>query len=187
MRLAAYFILAYVALGLQLGLGDYGSYAGASPNLVLLAVVFIAVNARRDAALLGCFSMGVMQDLLTRQPPGLYALSYGLVALAVSGAAGVVHRAHPLTHLSMAFVGGLITAGVLLLHGWVHPAAPPVEAETPTAVAAGASLPAIRLDPMTEFARVIYTAVLAPLVLGVLQRFKRAFSFQAPHPKIRAY
>ena len=73
MRWITYFILAYVILGLQIGAGPFLRFQGASPNLVLLAVIFITMNAPRDAALLGAFSLGVMQDLLTAQPPGLFA------------------------------------------------------------------------------------------------------------------
>ena len=187
MRWAAYFILAYVALGLQVGLGDHIRVYGATPNLVLLAVCFIAIHAPRDAALLGCFSMGLMQDLLTLQPLGLFALSYGLVALAITGAGHVLYREHPLTHLSLAFGAALMTMAVLLINDWLRP---PGEALTPQEVgsAGGAEVPAagpVRLDVLTEFARVVYTAVLAPFVLYVLQRFRRAFAFQSARARIR--
>src|SRR5947209_11369077 len=105
MRWLAYFIFAYVVLALQIGLAPYLAYQGAAPNFVLLAVVFIAINAPRDAALLGSFSLGVLQDLLTQQTPGLFALSYGLLALAAVGMQHVVYREHPLTHFSVALAG----------------------------------------------------------------------------------
>jgi hypothetical protein len=38
---------------------------------------------------------------------------------------------------------------------------------------------------MTLFYSALYTAILAPLVLGLLNRVKRAFSFQPPRRKIR--
>src|ERR671913_1284868 len=119
MRWFAYFILAYFAIALQIGLAPYVRYNNAAPNLVLLAAVFIALNAPRDAALLGCFCLGVLQDLVTQQPPGLFALSYGVVAMFVVSTHHDVYREHPLTHFSMALIGGLVTAGVLLLHGWI--------------------------------------------------------------------
>ncbi len=50
MRWLPYFILAYVALGVQVGLGHYVSYKGAAPNLVLVAAVFIGLNAPPPAA-----------------------------------------------------------------------------------------------------------------------------------------
>src|SRR5678809_627478 len=105
MRWLAYFILAYLALALQIGLAPYLQYRGAAPNLVLLAAVFVALNAPRDAALLGCFCLGVMQDLVTQQQLGLFALSYGLMGLVVFGLNQVVDRDHPLTHFSMTLLG----------------------------------------------------------------------------------
>jgi rod shape-determining protein MreD len=183
MRWFAYFILAYLALGLQVGLGSYISYGGVTPNLVLIAGIFIAMNAPRDAALLGCFGMGVMHDLLTHQPPGLFALAYGLVGLMVAGSNQVVYREHPLTHFMFALVGGIVVAVVVLLHGWVHP---PGIAETRWVGGGSGAVPATQVSvgaarpsPALEFGRALYTAVLAPLVLGVLQRMKRVFGFQA--------
>ena len=146
MRWLAYFILAYVAVALQIGLGPFLRYKGAQPNLVLLAAVFIALNAPREAALLGCLCMGLLQDLVTQQPPGLFALAYGLTAMVAVAVHQVVYREHPLTHFSLALVGGLITMTVLLVHGWVHHAAP--KAVGPDGAA---TLPAIRLSPGVEF------------------------------------
>jgi rod shape-determining protein MreD len=187
MRWLTYFILAYIALGVQIGLGDYVSYQGAAPNLVLLAAIFIAVNAPRDAALLGCFAMGAMQDLLTHQPPGLYAFAYGIVGLMVAGTNQVVYREHPLTHFSMALGGGLVVAVILLVHGWIQP---PGAREIRWIGGAGptqttqVSVEAVRTSPATEFTRAIYTAVLSPIVLGLLQRGKKVFSFQPPRRKL---
>src|SRR5256885_17206422 len=104
MRWLAYFILAYLAIAVQIGLGPFMRYHEAQPNFVLLAGIFIALNAPRDAALLGCFCMGLIQDLVTQQPPGLFALSYGLTALVVVGSHHVVNREHPLTHFGMTLI-----------------------------------------------------------------------------------
>jgi rod shape-determining protein MreD len=187
MRWFAYLILAYLALGLQVGLGDYVAFRGATPNLVLLAVIFLAINAPREAALIGCFGLGVLHDLLTHQAPGLYALGYGLVALTGTRTNQVVYRDHPLTHVSMAFGGGLLVAAILLLHAWIYP---PGASETRWVGGAGAvpatqlSLAAVRPSAATELVRVAYTAVLAPVVLGVLQRVRRAFAFQPGRRKL---
>ena len=45
MRWISFFILAYVALGLQTGISAAMQWRHAGPNIVLLAVVFIAMNA----------------------------------------------------------------------------------------------------------------------------------------------
>jgi rod shape-determining protein MreD len=181
MRWFTYFILAYVAVALQIGLSPYLAYNGAAPNLVLLAVIFIAVNAPRDAALLGCFALGIMQDLATHQPPGLFAFSYGIVALFITATQQMVYKGHPITHFTLALVGGLVTAAILLLHAFVRPAAPRVLLDTKMI------LPAIRLSPTIELEIVLYTALLAPFVLFILQRTKGLFGFQSSRKRSRAW
>ncbi len=180
MRWVSYFILAYLAIGLQIGLAPYLRYHSASPNLVLLAVIFIAINAPRDAALLGCFCLGALQDLVTAQQPGLLALAYGLTAMFVVSTQQLVYREHALTHFSMALIGGSIAATIVLLHAWVRPPGPALER-------AGVHLPAIRPSIALEFTRVLYTAILAPFVLWGLQRIKKVFSFQPTRRKVKAW
>src|SRR3954468_22143704 len=102
MRLPAYLILVYVTIGLQVGLGELLRVGGSKPDLVLLAVIFIAINAPRDAALLGAFGIGLAQDLLSLSPLGVYALAYSLVAMFTISTQELVYRAHPLTHFSLA-------------------------------------------------------------------------------------
>ena len=178
MRWLSYILLAYVAVALQIGLSPFLAYNRAAPNLVLLAVIFIAVNAPRDPVLLGCFLLGLLQDLVTQQQPGLFALSYGLVAMFVVGTQQVVYRGHPLTHFSLALAGGLMTAVILLAHGWIHP--PGARLTDGNTV-----LPAIRLSTTTELTRVLYTAILAPIVLGLLQRTRSLFAFQQGRKRMR--
>src|SRR5215212_5135764 len=121
MRWLAYFIFAYLALGIQVGLNGYVGIQGAQPNFVLLLVVFIALNGARDQALLGAFLLGIMQDLLTLQPMGTWAFSYGLVAMSVFSTQEIVYPEHPLTHFSLALSGGILCGVVLTLQHWVYP------------------------------------------------------------------
>jgi rod shape-determining protein MreD len=172
MRTLGYFILAYVALGLQLGLGRYLSWHDAKPNLVLIAVVYIALHARREPALLGCFFVGLCQDVLSQQPPGLFALSYGLVGLVVSGTHQAIKRDHPLTHFGLALAGGLMTASLLAAHALLKPPGPG------RVVDDAAAVPPLRTDLLPLFVSAGYTAVLAPVLLWVLGRLTRAFAFQ---------
>src|ERR1041384_2202503 len=113
MRWLPYFILAYVALGLQAGISAEVAVWSARPNLVLIAAIFIALHAPRETALLGCFVMGLLQDLLSIQPLGLFALSYGLVGMFVISTQEIVYREHPLTHVSLALMSSLMTGAVL--------------------------------------------------------------------------
>ena len=171
MRWFAYFILAYVLLGLQLGLRAHVQYRGVSPNLVLLGVIFISLNAPRDEAMLGSFLLGAMQDLVTLWPMGLYAFSYGIVALFVSSFGQLVYREHPLTQLFMTVLGGMITAVLLLIQGWIHPLGPAHNDN-------GVITHAVRQSPRVLMVCTIYTAILAPIVIGILQRMHRLFAFQ---------
>ena len=177
MRWLSWFILAYLAVALQIGLGPYIRYQGAAPNFVMLAAVFIAMNAPREPALLGCFCMGFMQDLIGQHPLGLYALCYGLLGMFVVGAQNVVYRDHPLTHFAITFTGAVMVAIVVLLHGWLRPPGPAVQE-------ADALLAPVRVSVGTEFTRVLYTSLLAPVVLGILGRVRRFFAFEASRRKI---
>ena len=157
MRWISYFILAYLALGTQIGAGEFLRFGGAKPDLVLLAVIYIAINAPREAALLGAFVMGLMVDLVGLQPLGLYAFGYGLVAMFVVSSQDVVYREHPLTHFTVALVASMLVSTVALVHGWIWGPVMPLG---------------------EQFATALYTAILAPIILGILQRMKRAFAFK---------
>ena len=156
MRWISCFILAYIVLGIQMGMGEFVRVGAASPSLVLIAVIFIAMNAPRDAALLGCFVLGAMQDLTTLAPLGLYALAYSIVGMFVVSTQELLSRNHPVTHFSLAFIGGLLLGAVLFLHGWWRG-------------------PGVPIAPL--FTSVLYTAILAPILLALLNRIKKMFSF----------
>lgn len=158
MRWISYFILAYLAIGVQIGAGEFLRFGGARPDLVLLAVIYIAINAPREAALLGALGMGLMVDLVGLHPLGLYAFAYGLVAMFVVSAQEIVYREHPMTHFSVALVASLLVSTIALIHGWIF----------------GPRLPLAQ-----HFSTAVYTAVLAPIVLGLLQRMKKAFAFKS--------
>jgi len=170
MRWLPYILLAYITVGLQIGLAPFIAYKGAAPNFVLLAVVFVAVNAPRQAALIGCFVLGFLQDLVTQQQPGLFALSYGLVALLIVSTQQALYKDHPLTHFSLAIVAGMITAMIIILHDRIRP---PV-----LKTIDGRTIKALRPSATVELTRVLYTAILAPILLGVLRKGKGIFGFQ---------
>src|SRR4051794_26128646 len=121
MRWFSFFILAYVTLGVQIGLSGYATLGSARPNFALIVAVFIAMNAPRDAAVLGCFLLGLGQDLLTPSPLGLYALEYALLGMFVVATQDLLYREHFLTHMTLGFVGALLTGLITLIHGWIYP------------------------------------------------------------------
>jgi rod shape-determining protein MreD len=165
MRWLAFAILAYLVIAIQMALAGFIKYGIASPNLVLPIAVFIAINARREDALIAVFILGFLQDLFTVQPPGLYAFSYGLVGLFVVGARPAVYRDHPLTHLFVTLVGGLVTAAVVLLNEWAYPI---------LHHAIDAPKPSVSL----ALAAAVYSALLAPILLAPLARIKWIFGFR---------
>jgi len=165
MRWLAYLILAYLVLGLQAGLSGYVHVRGAAPNLVLLAMLFIVLCAPRDAALLGAVGLGLMQDLLTQQPLGLYAFAYGVIALLVVPCQTMVYAEHPATHVMAALVGSVICSILILINGYVRPGSG-------------------RVAPITLLYQTLYTALLAPLFIGALLQIRRAFAFHAPRRRV---
>jgi rod shape-determining protein MreD len=174
MRWFPYCILAYLMLGVQLGLGSFISYRDVSPNFLLLVVVFISLHARREEAMLGCFLLGAIQDLITLQPVGLFAFSYGIVSMLVCWLAESVRRTHPLTHVSLTFLGALLMGMILIVHDYFRPVGPVISV-------GGTVAHAIRIGPRVVMVSVIYTTILAPVVIGILQLFTRLFGFEANH------
>jgi len=164
MRWPAYFILAYIAVGLQIGMAEYLRVGAGRPDLVLLAVIFIAIHAPRDSALLACFGLGIIQDLVTLNPLGLYAFAYATVGMFVVSTQELVYKAHPLTHFTLGFVSGLLCGAVVVVHGWTR---------------------GPRASVTEVLAMALYTAVLAPLVLGLLNYTRSAFNFS--RRRSRAY
>jgi rod shape-determining protein MreD len=162
MRWASFAILAYVTLGLQTGLSAALHVGGAGPNFVLISVVFICLNAPRDTALLAAFLLGALQDLTSQGTMGLYSFSYGLVALMATSARQTVYREHALTHFSLVLAAGILTAVVLALHDRIRQ---PGAGVRPTA------------SPL--FYSAFYSALVAVVVLGALQRMKGLFRFQS--------
>jgi rod shape-determining protein MreD len=172
MRWFSLFILAYLIVGIQFGAGPFLRIANSPPpNLVLLAVAFIAINAPPPAAMVGCIIIGLFQDLTTGQPPGLYAFSYGLFAMIVSRWRWLPPRGSPITHVIIAFTGAMLTALVLYLQGVVHPDVPA------HIIATNVYVPAVRASLGWLLLGALYTTALAPIVMGLLHRSRGIFAF----------
>jgi rod shape-determining protein MreD len=167
MRWLTYFILAYLALGLQVGLRGFVEVRGATPNFVLMIVVFLAINGRREPVLIACFLLGLMQDLFTQQPMGTWAIAYSLVGASVYSTQEIVYPKHPLTHFCLTLLGGILAGVVLTIHGWIYPL---IHGRESGGVGATG-------DIGVYLASALYSAVLAPLFLGVLHRLRKAFAF----------
>lgn len=172
MRWLPFFILAYITLGLQLGVGEFVSFRGAAPNLVLILVVFIAGNAPRDAALMSSFLLGLFQDMIGAQPLGLHALAYGVAGLLVAGSRQVTYGDHPLTHFFLTLGVGLLTAVLFWVHGLIRPPGQPL------ILNGGEVLPAIGMSGGIHFMTALYTAFLAIPLLWLLAKLKPLLGFR---------
>jgi rod shape-determining protein MreD len=168
MRWISYFILAYLIIAVQMALAGYLRWGQASPNLVLPAAVFIAINARREHALMGAFGLGLLQDLFTQHPLGLYAFAYGLVGLFVVGTQPAVHRDHPLTHFFVTLLASVLVGIVVLFNNWAYPILHSHSSQ-------------LRQPVMGILASALYTAAVAPLIMGLLGRAKPLFGFRGRH------
>ena len=171
MRLLPYLILAYVAVAMQIGMGSLLAVGGSAPDFVLLAAIFIALQAPRESALLGCFGLGLIHDLVSQQPLGLYALGYGIVGLLVVGSQSSLQRESPLAHILVALVSGIVVTLVILLNQRFAPT-PPVAPVSPDA-----ALPPLGAGPGALIWGVVWTTLLAPAVLWPLNKLRRYFAF----------
>ena len=167
MRTASFFILVYVAIGIQLGLSGVATIKGVSPNLLLPTVVFIALHLPRQSAVLGAFFAGLMQDLSSMQPPGIYAVSYGVSAVLITRAADGVRRGHVLTWVSMTLLTGVICGSVILLHDVLR-----------------SSVDGVRVGPRTVLVSVLFSTLISPPVIWVL---RAVYKWIGPDPGRRGH
>mgnify|MGYP005841067971 CR=1 FL=1 len=124
MHLLPFILVGYVAVGVQVGLNGFVRFGSASPNVVLITAVFFALFLPREPGRLACFALGVMQDLLTQQTLGLYAIAYGLVGVVIGNSQAMVFRERTITHLAATLLGSALTWAVLIVHGWWFGPAP---------------------------------------------------------------
>lgn len=169
MRTSTLFIFAYVMLGMQLGVSRFIMFHGSAPNFGLIAALLVAMNGRRDSAPLACVGIGLAQDLLSEQQIGVYAFSYGIVALAILTIRQMGPRHLLLRQFLYALLAGSIVTLVVLTHSAIHPAAPALPDEQPP-------LPAVRISAAAQWTGVIYTAVATVICFGALERVRSLFS-----------
>jgi len=162
MRWLSFFIFAYIALGLEAGLARAIEWKNASPDLVLIAAIFIAMNAPRDTALLACFILGALHDLTGLGTLGLYAFSYGAAAVFIVSIQQAVNRRNPVAQFILTAIAAAIVAIVVSAHGWIRP-----------------PLPGVHAPVLPLFYSAIYSAILAPFILAGLQQIRGVFHFQS--------
>jgi rod shape-determining protein MreD len=158
MRWLAFFILAYICLGLNAGLARAMEWRSATPDFILLAAVFIAISAPHDTALLACFILGFLHDLSGEGTLGLLAFSYGIAAIFLVAGHHAVNRRNLVAQAALAAMAGFLIAIVVTIHNWLR---------------APMHIPA---SPM--FLSAVYSGILAPVLIPILLRMQRLFRFQ---------
>jgi rod shape-determining protein MreD len=161
MRVLPFIILAVICLVLQVAVAPALAVTSlrAAPQPLLILALFVALFARSDAAVLGCWTLGLMQDLASIGPIGAGALAYGLVGLAIVHVRSSVFRDHPLSHIFLALIFGFLANELLALR---------------VAVADGFNNRLLVAEPL---ATAIYTALLAPCLMPLLNATRKLMQF----------
>ena len=105
MRGGRFLILAYVIVAVQLGLSGYANWAACAESGA--AGGGLRGDERQaGGGAAGGLLLGLMQDLFTQSPLGLYAFAYALAGLFVVGTSAGAKRDHPVTHLGLTLGAG---------------------------------------------------------------------------------
>ncbi len=116
MRWLTFAVMALVCITLQTTVTHAVSVAGVRPDWVLVLVVFFALHVRTlDVAIAG-WVLGLLVDFQSAERFGLFSISYLLVALFVHATRENVFRTHPLSHMAMTLVAGILVQGIF----WVY-------------------------------------------------------------------
>ncbi len=162
MRPLPFAILAVVVLVLQVAVAPAIALTSArfQPQFPLILAMFVALYARTDAALLGCWTLGLLLDLASLGPLGVYAFSFGLVGLGIVGMRASLFRDHFFSHIFLALVFGLLANLVAVL-----------------VVGIRAGNWSLHLQVVQPLGVAFYTAMVAPYLMLLLNRFRRTLRF----------
>ena len=114
--LVSYF-LAIVQIGMASWLRWWGE---ASPNLLLVMLIFIGLHAPIEALVISAVLLGLGYDLMNQTPLGFGVIGFSLVGLAMIQLRQLVFREHPFSHATLGLVCGVILATILLILQWMR-------------------------------------------------------------------
>ena len=119
MRWVSFFILVFVTMVLQVGLGRLIGLGPQRimPDLLLLLAVVLAFRGPVDEVLLASWFLGLAKDLTSQAPLGMYALSFGLLALLITRLRGVLYGENMLTQAVAALVGSFLVEHLVFVLG----------------------------------------------------------------------
>lgn len=161
MRALPFAILAFLALVLQVSLAPTLAVtsARAQPQFPLILALFVALFARADAALLACWTLGLLLDLATVGPIGAFAFAFGLVGLGIIRIRASLFRDHPVSHIFLALTFGFLANFIVAVR---------------VAIDHGLSAQLLLVQPLGA---AVYTALLAPCLMPLLNTMRRIMHF----------
>jgi rod shape-determining protein MreD len=159
-----FLILAFITICVQTALAPHVEVLHARPDLMLLLVIFYGIHARGFDGLLTAWVAGLLTDLSTQEPLGLFCVLYSVVALILMQAREMVFRDHLMTHVVLTFLFALAVKLALAVYvSWRYELAASANSVYFSAVVSA-----------------LYTTALAPLVQYPLLRLQRALALRAP-------
>jgi rod shape-determining protein MreD len=164
MRWLTFLIFAYLTVCVQFALSGTLGWADAAPNLVLLLAVFLALHAGIEAALVGCFLLGLLFDVVSPYGLGTHAVVFGVLGFIVYQLRAVMYREHPMTHLTLGALIGFAYVMLLFFRQWLRS----FVFDEPS-----------QLDFRSLMLGVLTTTLAAPIAIYFLRRVRRVFAFNS--------
>ena len=126
MHWLTFVILAPAALTVQAAVAPRLELFTARPDFLLLLVVFLALYARSQDAVVAAWILGACADLMTIERFGLIALSYGLTAMSITSIREYLFRYRVVTQAVVTLTACLLvrTAWTLYYHRLYAPPSP---------------------------------------------------------------
>jgi rod shape-determining protein MreD len=157
MRWIGFIILIVLAAVIQSTVLSWIRIHRIGPDLLFLVAVYYLLQASPAEALLAAWAAGLTLDLFSDVRVGTFALSFGLVGLAVIRMREMLFKDHPLTQLVVVLIGCELSQVLArAINALLEPSLQWGLAD----VLLGALYTAL------------YTAILAPYVLWLLDRFR---------------
>lgn len=103
-----YIILAILTIVLHTSVADYFSiWIGARPDAMLLTTIYLGLNRNRETGLIGGFSLGIFEDVLSGGLLGFNALLKGLIGHYTGGLTPNMTARFVMFHCAVVFVASI--------------------------------------------------------------------------------
>lgn len=157
MRWLVFGFLAILTICVQTTLAPALAVWGVRADFVFILLLHYALHAPQREGFVAGWLLGLLVDLTTVGPLGVYAFVYSLVALGIGTVGELTFRRHPLTHftLTLLFYGAVqvVMRGYFWMEAGLH-----------------GSVLSVVLDSL---ASAVYTGVWAIVVHRILLRYER--------------